>query len=122
MDNREDFDVKSVTHTGGSGVQLVVGRARLLGFGVGQKDQTGGGTPVVQYQGTIILSDSSSGAGVTRIEFPIVGQVTYPTTIFTSFADEDAYVLFENGIHITETVESGMIAPLASYNVYITYG
>jgi hypothetical protein len=121
MDNREDYDVKSATFTGASAASMVSGRAWLLGFGIGLVDSQNSVNPTIEYQGSILLRDSASSGGDIMFEVPVVGNFKYQPTIFTSFADEDAYILFENGIGIDQTTESGKNSPFSSLNVYITY-
>jgi len=116
-----DSYVKIHTHSGTAAALAVTGRSRLFGFGVASKYTTTIGTPAIDYKGRIILRDSTDSSGDALLQIPIVSTNTYPVHVFSSFADEDGYVLFENGIYIDESTAAGG-DPLDGFIVYLIYG
>ena len=117
-----DENFKTVTYTSTSGGVAVTGRAKLVGFGVSDANATASGTPDITTQGLIQLRDSDSTGGNILLTIPIASTQDYPTDEHTVFADEDAYILFENGIRVEEVVVTGKTHPLDSMNILLTYG
>ena len=118
-----DSNIKFHTHSGTAAALAVTGRCRLFGFGVGSKyTPTNAYGEVIDYQGRVILKDSTDASGDALLQIPIVATEDFPARTFTNFADEDGYVLFENGIYIDESTESGKGDPLDGFTVYLIYG
>lgn len=104
MDTYGDVQSTKLTAVG----QSVSGRRRLHGFQL---------VPIYSITssylhteafifGTIRLRDGSV-TGTIRVEFPVVATVGYAQVTSMGLADDDGYVLFDDGIYIDETERTG---------------
>jgi len=118
-----------ITTSGGSetafAARSVLGRCHFRGIGImpmwaGATAGTGS-----DGRGTIRIEDVNAagdgGSGTVLFEMPAIANTSYPTSSFFSFADDDGYILFENGMYLTDTTASG-IAPLLNFSTILFYG
>ena len=102
----------------------IVGRCHFRGIGIMPQWQ-GSGSSASVYSGTIKIEDVNAagdgGSGTALFEMPVVAQNSYPVSSFFTFVDDDGYILFENGMFLTDTTTSGT-APLLNFAVILFYG
>lgn len=117
------YQFKGLTPSSSFSDLSVRGRKRVVGISVtplgidGSADQ-------YRSKGTLKLHDTDQGfteaLSDALIEFPIQYWGRWTSTTFSLLSDSDGYVLFENGVSINSTTDSG-VAPLTNSSVTIFY-
>tara|TARA_R100001163_G_scaffold65335_1_gene62167 strand:- start:1679 stop:2035 length:357 start_codon:yes stop_codon:yes gene_type:complete len=89
----------------------ISGRTYVLGLKVMPvytPAESGSGTKV---EGTIVLKNGSA-SGDTLIEVPVTMATYYPADIGFNYVEHDGYVLFPDGVYVTETFADAAKKPL----------
>jgi hypothetical protein len=101
----------------------ISGRVWLLGFSLVPIYTGGGGSAALEVKvgGTIKISTSSTSADP-LVEFPVTMTDAYPAGLGFSYIEHQGYVLFPNGLYVTQTTASSKESPLdTSYTKFSVY-
>jgi len=109
----------TILSNGGS----ISGRVWLLGISLVPIYQGGGGSAALEVKvgGTIKLSTDSTSVDP-LVQFPVTMTDAYPAGVGFSYIEHQGYVLFPNGLYVTQTTASSKESPLdTSYTSFGVY-